>query len=550
MGAKDIRFDESVRSPVLKGVETLAKAVKTTLGPKGRNVLIANPFGGDPRVTKDGVSVAKEVELLDPFENVGAMMVRQAARKTAEVAGDGTTTATVLAEAIYKAGLKYVTAGISPIELKRGIDAGVAVIRDGLIKMARATNDIEEIKKVGTISANGDTEIGAYIAEAMEQVGTSGVITVEESRGLYSALEVVDGMQFDRGFLSPFFCNNRQRMTAEFDQPYILVSYDEVTNMKPLIPPLEQCAKAGRPLIVIAPDVKGEALMLLVQNVLRGSIRACAVKAPGFGDRQKALLEDISIIVGQEGGPFGVSVGRDMENATLDGMGESRKIRITKNSTTIVDGAGNPDLISERLESIEKLVGDAETDFERDKQQERYASMSGGVAVLRIGAATETELSEKKDRVEDALAATKAAAQEGVVPGGGTALLCLGGALEELRETLPEEQALGVDILRSAIEAPIRQIAKNAGTDDGVVVSKVIESYLRSDIQYFGYNAATDEYGDMIEMGIIDPAKVVRCALENAASVAGLLLTTNCGIVPHPDDPGDTMAATQQHMQM
>lgn len=525
---KEIRFDEDVRKSVAIGVSILARAVKTTLGPKGRNVIIENE-GGEPRVTKDGVSVAKQVVLKDPFQNLGAQMVKQAAKRTADVAGDGTTTATILAESIFLEGAKLVAAGHNPISLKRGIDAGVDFIRDGLVEMSRATQGIEEIRRVGTISANGDEEIGSLIADAMEQVGTSGIIMVERSSTLNSSLEFTEGMDFDSGMISPHFAVNRASAAVEFENPYILISIDDIGNMADIVPPLEAAAKAGRPLVIIAPEINGSALAMLIMNVARGIVKACAIKAPGIGDRQRALIEDIAVLTG--GSVYGLSIGNPITDARLEEMGEARRIRITNNSTTIIEGAGVGEDITERAAQIEVAIENAQSEFERDKQRQRLASFIGGVAILRVGAATETELHEKRDRVDDALAATKAAAKEGVVPGGGTALLRLSKGLAAFAETLDFERQAGVNLLRRALEAPVRQIAINAGVDGGVVAMNV----LNVDTPNYGYNARTGEYGDLVEMGVIDPAMVVRCALENAASAASLLLTSDCAIVRDPD---------------
>jgi chaperonin GroEL len=529
MAAKEIIFKEEARRRMLTGVSLLAKSVKVTLGPKGRNVMLEKSFGG-PKVTKDGVSVAKEIELKDKFENLGAQMVREAAKKTADVAGDGTTTATVLAEAIFREGVKFVSAGHNPMSLKRGIDAGVEAIVAELKLLSKETKDPKEIGKVGTISANGDETIGNHIAEAMEKVGADGVITVEEAKGMETELEVVEGMQFDRGYLSPYFITDGERMVAELEDPYILLFEKKIGSMRDLLPVLEQVARSGRPLLIIAEDIEGEALATLVVNKLRGTLNIAAVKAPGFGDRRKAMLEDIATLTG--GKVISEDLGMKLESTTLDQLGNAKKIRITKDNTTIVDGAGDKAAIDARVSQIRVQVEDTKSDYDREKLQERLAKLVGGVAVIKVGAATETEMKEKKDRVEDALAATRAAAEEGIVPGGGVAIIRVASALDAL--SFGDERDFGVKILKKAVEAPIRQIAANAGIDGSIVVNKI-----REGSGAFGYNAATDTYGDLIEMGVIDPAKVVRTALQNAASVAGLLITTECAIVEaDKDDDG------------
>ena len=529
MAAKEIIFKEEARRRMLTGVSLLAKSVKVTLGPKGRNVMLEKSFGG-PKVTKDGVSVAKEIELKDKFENLGAQMVREAAKKTADVAGDGTTTATVLAEAIFREGVKFVSAGHNPMSLKRGIDAGVEAIVAELKLLYKETKDPKEIGKVGTISANGDETIGNHIAEAMEKVGADGVITVEEAKGMETELEVVEGMQFDRGYLSPYFITDGERMVAELEDPYILLFEKKIGSMRDLLPVLEQVARSGRPLLIIAEDIEGEALATLVVNKLRGTLNIAAVKAPGFGDRRKAMLEDIATLTG--GKVISEDLGMKLESTTLDQLGNAKKIRITKDNTTIVDGAGDKAAIDARVSQIRVQVEDTKSDYDREKLQERLAKLVGGVAVIKVGAATETEMKEKKDRVEDALAATRAAAEEGIVPGGGVAIIRVAAALDAL--SFGDERDFGVKILKKAVEAPIRQIAANAGIDGSIVVNKI-----REGSGAFGYNAATDTYGDLIEMGVIDPAKVVRTALQNAASVAGLLITTECAIVEaDKDDDG------------
>jgi chaperonin GroEL len=529
MAAKEIIFKEEARRRMLTGVSLLAKSVKVTLGPKGRNVMLEKSFGG-PKVTKDGVSVAKEIDLKDKFENLGAQMVREAAKKTADVAGDGTTTATVLAEAIFREGVKFVSAGHNPMSLKRGIDAGVEAIIAELKSLSKETKDPKEIGKVGTISANGDETIGNHIAEAMEKVGADGVITVEEAKGMETELEVVEGMQFDRGYLSPYFITDGERMVAELEDPYILLFEKKIGSMRDLLPVLEQVARSGRPLLIIAEDIEGEALATLVVNKLRGTLNIAAVKAPGFGDRRKAMLGDIATLTG--GTVISEDLGMKLESTTMDQLGNAKKIRITKDNTTIVDGAGDKAAIDARVSQIRVQVEDTKSDYDKEKLQERLAKLVGGVAVIKVGAATETEMKEKKDRVEDALAATRAAAEEGIVPGGGVAIIRVAAALDAL--SFGDERDFGVKILKKAVEAPIRQIAANAGIDGSIVVNKI-----REGSGAFGYNAATDTYGDLIEMGVIDPAKVVRTALQNAASVAGLLITTECAIVEaDKDDDG------------
>lgn len=506
---------------MLKGVETLAKAVKVTLGPKGRNVMLEKSFGG-PKITKDGVTVAKEIELKNKFENLGAQMVREAAKKTADVAGDGTTTATVLAEAIYREGVKFVSAGHSPIFLKRGVDEAVSAIVAEIKNMAVKTEDFQQIAKVGTISANGDDEIGDLIAKAMEKVGFDGVITVEEAKGIETGLETVEGMQFDRGYLSPYFATDGERMVAELEDAYILLYEKKVGNMRDLLPVLEAVARSGKPLVIIAEDIEGEALATLVLNKLRGTLNVAAIKAPGFGDRRKQMLQDLAVLTG--GTVVSEDLGMKLENVTLSDLGQAKKIVISKDDTTVVDGGGTKSDIDARVGQIERQIEETTSDYDREKLQERRAKLSGGVAVIKVGAATETEMKEKKDRVDDALAATRAATEEGIVPGGGVALIRASRAIKDM--TFDDDRRFGVDIVRRAIEEPLRQIAANAGIDGSIVISKV-----RDGKKSFGYNARTDEYGDMIEMGVIDPAKVVRTALQNAASVAGLMITTECAIV-------------------
>jgi len=527
MAAKEIIYDTAARDKILAGVNALANAVKVTLGPRGRNVVIEKSFGA-PTVTKDGVTVAKEIELEDKFENMGAQMVREVASKTSDVAGDGTTTATVLAQAIYREGSKMVAAGHNPMEIKRGIDAAVTAIVEKLQKLSKATKDPKEIAQVGTISANGDTQIGKIIAEAMEKVGKEGVITVEEAKNLETVLDVVEGMQFDRGYLSPYFVTDQERMEVALNDAYILISEKKISSMKDLLPVLEAIAKQGKPLLIIAEDIEGEALATLVVNKLRGTLNTAAVKAPGFGDRRKEMLKDISILTG--GQVVSEDLGIKLENVTLSDLGQANRVTIDKDNTTIVDGTGKKNEIKARIETIRRQVEETTSDYDREKLQERLAKLVGGVAVIKVGAATEVEMKEKKARVEDALNATRAAVEEGIVPGGGTALLRCQSAIEKLNVT--EEQQAGVSIIRRALEEPIRQIANNAGLEGSIVVEKVRTGKGAT----FGYNAATDEYTDLIEDGIIDPTKVVRTALQNAASVASLMLTTEAIIVERKED--------------
>ncbi|SET44013.1 chaperonin GroEL [Oceanicella actignis] len=527
MAAKEVKFNIDARNRMLKGVNVLADAVKVTLGPKGRNVVLDKSFGA-PRITKDGVSVAKEIELEDKFENMGAQMVREVASRTNDTAGDGTTTATVLAQAIVKEGMKAVAAGMNPMDLKRGIDKAVAAVVEEIRKLARPVKDSDEIAKVGTISANGEAEIGRQIAEAMQKVGNEGVITVEENKGLETETEVVEGMQFDRGYLSPYFITNADKMVAELDDAYILLHEKKLSSLQPLVPLLEQVIQSGKPLLIIAEDVEGEALATLVVNKLRGGLKVAAVKAPGFGDRRKAMLQDIAILTG--GQVVSEELGMKLENVTIDMLGRARKVRITKDDTTIVDGAGDKAEIEARVAQIRQQIEETTSDYDREKLQERLAKLAGGVAVIRVGGATEVEVKERKDRVDDALNATRAAVQEGVVPGGGVALLHAGKVLEGLKGDNADQDA-GIKIVRRAIQAPLRQIAENAGVDGAVVAGKVLESSSPN----FGFNAQTEEYGDLVEMGIIDPAKVVRTALEDASSVAGLLITTEAMVAEKPE---------------
>jgi chaperonin GroEL len=526
MSAKEIVFSDAARAAVLRGVNALADAVKVTLGPKGRNVVINKSFGS-PLVTKDGVTVAKEIELENKLENMGAQMVKEVASKTSDVAGDGTTTATVLAQAIFREGSKLVTAGTNPMDLKRGIDAAVTAISEELKKISKPTTSHTDIAQVGTISANGDKSIGEIIAQAMEKVGKEGVITVEENKGLETTLDVVEGMQFDRGYLSPYFVTDPERMVAELDDPYILINEKKISNMKELLPLLEKVAQSGRPLVVIAEDVDGEALATLVVNKLRGTLKVAAVKAPGFGDRRKAMLQDIATLTGGE--LISEDVGFKLENATLSHLGRAKKFTIDKDNSTIVDGAGDKAGIEGRVGQIRKQIEDTTSDYDREKLQERLAKLVGGVAVIKVGAATETEMKEKKARVEDALHATRAAVEDGIVPGGGVTLIRAAKVLENLK--LEGDQNFGVNIIKRAVEEPLRMIAQNAGVEGSIVVQKIKEN---SSVN-FGYNAATDEYGDLIAWGIIDPTKVSRTALQNAASVASLMITTEALIADKPE---------------
>ena len=527
MAAKDVRFGDDARQRMVAGVNILANAVKVTLGPKGRNVILDKSFGA-PTVTKDGVSVAKEIELEDHFENMGAQMVKEVASQTSDVAGDGTTTATVLAQAILREGLKSVAAGMNPMDLKRGIDKGTVAVVAQLSKLSKPCEDDKAIAQVGTISANSDSAIGEIIAQAMGKVGKQGVITVEEGSGLDNELDVVEGMQFDRGYLSPYFINSAESQSVELDNPLILLHDKKISNIRELLPVLESVAKAGRPLLIIAEDVEGEALATLVVNNIRGIVKVAAVKAPGFGDRRKAMLQDIAVLTG--GQVVSEEVGLSLEKTTLEDLGEAKKIQITKENTTLIDGAGKAADIKSRVEQVEREIEDSSSDYDREKLQERVAKLSGGVAVIKVGAATEVEMKEKKARVEDALHATRAAVEEGVVPGGGVALVRAEKALDKIVVD-NDEQMVGVRILRRALEEPLRQIVINAGADGSVVLNKVLEGKGN-----FGYNAANGEYGDLVEFGIIDPTKVSRAALQNAASVAGLLLTTEAMISEAPKD--------------
>ncbi|HLR90034.1 MAG TPA: chaperonin GroEL [Balneolaceae bacterium] len=533
--SKLIHYDADARGGLKRGVDKLANAVKVTLGPRGRNVVIEKSFGA-PTVTKDGVTVAKEIELADKVENMGAQMVREVAAKTSDNAGDGTTTATVLAQSIIQTGLKNVTAGANPMELKRGIDKAVVAVVEELRNQSQPVGDsLDSIRQVGTISANGDEEIGSYIAEAMEKVGKDGVITVEEAKGTDTYLDTVEGMQFDRGYLSPYFVTNSDNMTAEMEEPYILIFDKKISNMKDLLPILEKVVQSGKPLLIIAEDVEGEALATLVVNKLRGSLKIAAVKAPGFGDRRKAMLEDIAILTG--GTVISEERGYKLENATLDFLGTADRVNIDKDTTTIVGGKGKEDDIQARVNQIRTQIETTTSDYDREKLQERLAKLSGGVAVLYIGAASEVEMKEKKARVEDALHATRAAVEEGIVPGGGVALLRTVGVFDKLEADNSDEK-VGFDIIRRALEAPLRAISNNAGVEGSIVVQKVLEGE-----GAFGYNARTEVYEDLIEAGVIDPTKVTRTALENAASVAGLMLTTEAVVVDKPSDDSDDAGA-------
>ena len=527
MAAKDVQFGNEVRQKMVNGVNTLANAVRVTLGPKGRNVVLDRSFGG-PHITKDGVTVAKEIELKDKFENMGAQMVKEVASKTNDVAGDGTTTATVLAQAIVAEGMKYVTAGMNPTDLKRGIDKAVAALVEELKNIAKPCDTSKEIAQVGSISANSDEQVGAIIAEAMEKVGKEGVITVEDGKSLENELDVVEGMQFDRGYLSPYFISDAEKQIAALDNPFVLLFDKKISNIRDLLPVLEQVAKASRPLLIIAEDVEGEALATLVVNNIRGILKTVAVKAPGFGDRRKAMLQDIAILTG--GTVIAEEVGLSLEKATLEDLGQAKRIEIGKENTTIIDGFGDAVQIEARVAEIRQQIETATSDYDKEKLQERVAKLAGGVAVIKVGAATEVEMKEKKDRVEDALHATRAAVEEGVVAGGGVALLRARAALENLH-TGNADQDAGVQIVLRAVESPLRQIVANAGGEPSVVVNKVLEGKGN-----YGYNAGSGEYGDMIEMGVLDPAKVTRSALQHAASIAGLMLTTDCMIAEIPEE--------------
>ncbi|HEV7227794.1 chaperonin GroEL [Brevundimonas sp.] len=526
MAAKIVQFNTDARDKMLRGVNVLANAVKVTLGPKGRNVVIQKSFGA-PRSTKDGVSVAKEIELEDAFENMGAQMIREVASKTNDKAGDGTTTATVLAQSIVQEGLKSVAAGMNPMDLKRGIDKAVAAVIADIKASSKKVSANTEIAQVGTISANGDAEVGEMIARAMEKVGNEGVITVEEAKTAETELDVVEGMQFDRGYLSPYFITNADKMQAELEEPLILLHEKKLSSLQPMLPILEAVVQSGRPLLIVAEDIEGEALATLVVNRLRGGLRVAAVKAPGFGDRRKAMLEDIAVLTG--GQVISEDLGIKLENVTLDMLGKAKKVTITKDDTTLVDGVGEKDAIEARIGQIKKQIEDTTSDYDKEKLQERLAKLAGGVAVIRVGGSTEVEVKEKKDRVDDALNATRAAVEEGIVPGGGIALLKATKALEGLTGDNADQTA-GIAIIRRAIQAPIRQIVENAGVEGSIVVGKVLENPGAT----YGFNAQTEEYGDLVAMGVIDPAKVVRTALQDAASVAGILITTEAAVADAP----------------
>ena len=525
MAAKEVRFSEDSRARMSAGVNILANAVRVTLGPKGRNVVLEKSFGA-PTVTKDGVSVAKEIELEDKFENMGAQMVKEVASKTSDVAGDGTTTATVLAQAMMREGLKAVAAGMNPMDLKRGIDKAVVCAVDGLRSLSKPTKDSTAIAQVGAISANGDEEIGSIIAEAMEKVGKEGVITVEEGKSLENELDVVEGMQFDRGYLSPYFINNQDSMSAELEDPYILLHDKKISNIRDMLPVLEGVAKSGKPLLVISEDVEGEALATLVVNTIRGIVKVAAVKAPGFGDRRKAMLQDMAVLTG--GQVISEEVGLSLEKATLEDLGRAKRVQVGKENTTLIDGAGNSSDIKARVQQIHQQIEETTSDYDREKLQERVAKLAGGVAVIKVGAATEVEMKEKKARVEDALHSTRAAVEEGVVPGGGVALVR---ALNKLKglEGDNEDQKAGISIARRSMHEPLRQIVANSGGEPSVVLNKILDGKGN-----FGFNAQTDEYGDLVKMGILDPTKVVRAALQNAASIAGLLITTEATVAEKP----------------
>ena len=527
MSAKDVQFGTEVRAKMVNGVNVLANAVRVTLGPKGRNVVLDRSFGG-PHITKDGVTVAKEIELKDKFENMGAQMVKEVASKTNDVAGDGTTTATVLAQAIVAEGMKYVTAGMNPTDLKRGIDKAVTALVSELANIAKPCETYEQIAQVGSISANSDEQVGKIIADAMQEVGKEGVITVEDGKSLENELEVVKGMQFDRGYLSPYFVNDVEKQIAGLDNPFVLLFDKKISNIRDLLPVLEQVAKTSRPLLIIAEDVEGEALATLVVNSIRGILKTVAVKAPGFGDRRKAMLQDIAILTGAT--VIAEEVGLTLEQATLEHLGQAKRIEISKENTTIIDGFGEKANVEARVAEIRKQIEVATSDYDKEKLQERVAKLAGGVAVIKVGAATEVEMKEKKDRVDDALHATRAAVEEGVVAGGGVALLRARQAIKSV-ETLNADQEAGVKIVLKAIESPLRQIVTNAGGEASVVVNKVLEGEGN-----FGYNAGNDTYGDMLAMGVLDPAKVTRSALQHAASIAGLMLTTECMIADIPED--------------
>jgi len=533
MAAKELKFGEDSRQRMLRGVNVLANAVKVTLGPKGRNVVLEKSYGA-PTVTKDGVSVAKEIELADRFENMGVQLVKEVASKTSDNAGDGTTTATVLAQALLREGMKAVAAGMNPMDLKRGIDKAVAAAVIEIKKLSKPCKDHKAIAQVGAISANSDTAIGDLIAKAMEKVGKEGVITVEDGSGLENELDVVEGMQFDRGYLSPYFVNNQQSMASELENPLILLYDKKISNIREMLPLLEAVARASRPLLIVAEDVEGEALATLVVNTIRGIVKVCAVKAPGFGDRRKSMLQDMAILTG--GQVISEELGLTLEKASIENLGQAKKIVVNKDDTTIVDGHGNSKDIQDRIEQIRRQIEEASSDYDKEKLQERMAKLAGGVAIIKVGAATEVEMKEKKARVEDALHATRAAVEEGVVPGGGVALVRIKQIIKSVKGD-NSDQDMGVKIALRALEEPLRQIVSNAGEDSAVVLNKVAEN-----TGSYGYNAATGEYGDMIEMGILDPAKVTRSALQNAASIAGLMLTTECMVAERPKDESGSPA--------
>ncbi len=533
MAAKDVRFSSDAREKMLRGVDTLANAVRVTLGPKGRNVIIDKSFGA-PRITKDGVTVAKEIELEDKFENMGAQMVREVASKTNDTAGDGTTTATVLAQAIVREGAKLVAAGMNPMDLKRGVDLAVSEAVKDIAKRSKKIKELSEVAQVGSIAANGDKSIGKMIADAMQKVGNEGVITVEEAKSLETELDVVEGMQFDRGYLSPYFITNAEKMLAELEDPYILIHEKKLSSLQPMLPVLEAVVQTGKPLLIIAEDIEGEALATLVVNKLRGGLKVAAVKAPGFGDRRKAMLEDIAILTG--GTMIAEDLGIKLENVTVQMLGRAKRVRIEKENTTIINGVGKKSDIEGRISQIKAQIEDTTSDYDKEKLQERLAKLAGGVAVIRVGGATEVEVKEKKDRVDDALNATRAAVEEGIVPGGGVALLRARIAVSKLKSENADEQA-GISIVLKALEAPIRQIAENAGNEGSIVVGRITDNKS----QTFGFNAQTEEYVDMIEAGIVDPAKVVRTALQDAASVAGLLITTEAMIGDKPKKEAPAM---------
>jgi len=533
MAAKDVKFEGDARARMQKGVDTLADAVKVTLGPKGRNVVLDKAFGA-PRITKDGVTVAKEIELEDKFENMGAQMVREVASKTNDEAGDGTTTATLLAQTIVREGCKAVAAGMNPMDLKRGVDAAVDAVTEELIKKSKRVSSDEEVSQVGTVSANGQADIGDMISDAMQKVGKEGVITVEEAKSMATELEVVEGMQFDRGYISPYFVTNAEKMYSELEDPYILLHEKKLSNLQSMLPLLEAVVQSSRPLLIIAEDVEGEALATLVVNKLRGGLKIAAVKAPGFGDRRKAMLEDIGILTG--GQVVSEDLGIKLENVDLNMLGTAKKISITKEETTIVNGAGKKNDILGRCNQIRQQIDETSSDYDREKLQERLAKLAGGVAVIRVGGSTEVEVKEKRDRVEDAMNSTRAAVEEGIVAGGGTALLRAGRVLDKLNLDNPD-QSVGIEIVRKALQAPVRQIAENAGVEGSIVVGKLLENKAAN----FGYNAATNKYEDLVKSGVIDPVKVVRTALRDAASVAGLLITTEAMVAEKPEEKGAAM---------